>query len=98
MTELRDGKFSYDASGRLCFEIFEVEADQYVPLLREVVGEFELKGNGKEVHGLDEVFCDYFRGSQVVGIEWDNWSGFIVVAKNEDAESLVREIGRFLLA
>jgi hypothetical protein len=42
------------------------------------------------------VFQDYRRGSQVVGLEWDNWSGFIVVAKTPESEPLVRAIAEWL--
>jgi hypothetical protein len=47
--------------------------------------------------GMDVVFRDYLRDEQLVEIAWDNWMGFSVVAKSPDSESLVREIGDFLL-
>jgi len=30
--------------------------------------------------------------------EWDNWCGFTVVAKTSNSESLVRDVGNWLLA
>ena len=47
--------------------------------------------------GLDAVFMDYRRGEQVVEMAWDNWSGFMVVAKTAGSEALVREIATWLL-
>ena len=43
------------------------------------------------------VFQNYRRGEQIVGLEWDNWTGFTVVAQTSESESLVREIAAWLL-
>ena len=34
----------------------------------------------------------------MVGLEWDNWSGFIVVAKTPESEPLVHAIAEWLLS
>ena len=47
--------------------------------------------------GLDQVFVDFRRGERVVEMAWDNWSGFMLVAKTTDSERLVREIAEWLL-
>jgi hypothetical protein len=61
-----------------------------------LVDTFSLAPDGELVVGLDEIFRDFRRGDQVVGIEWDVWMEFMVVAKSPSAESLVREIGSWL--
>lgn len=61
-----------------------------------IVNKFGLSPAGELIVGLDEMFRDYTDGPNVIGLEWDNWSGFIVVAKNADAEALVRSIAKFL--
>ncbi|MFN9626467.1 MAG: hypothetical protein ACK6AT_09455 [Planctomycetota bacterium] len=61
-----------------------------------IVNKFGLSPAGELIVGLDEMFRDYTDGPNVIGLEWDNWSGFIVVAKNADAETLVRSIAEFL--
>jgi hypothetical protein len=90
--------FHRDASGRLAFEIFKVPADSYQAVCRDLMASVRLEPIGNLVSdSLSVVFQDYSRGSQVVGLEWDNWSGFIVVAKTPESESLVQEIADWLL-
>jgi hypothetical protein len=48
-------------------------------------------------NGWDIVFQDFRRGEQVVGLEWDNWTGFTVVAKTPASEPLVQDIAAWLL-
>lgn len=42
------------------------------------------------------MFRDYSDGERTVGLEWDIWSGFIVVAKDSESETLVRQIAEYL--
>lgn len=93
-----DNQFWRDASGRLIFEMFRVSADSYRTICGAVAAAFHLSPHGSLVtNGWDIVFQDYRHGEQVVGLEWDNWTGFVVVAKNSASESLVREIAAWLL-
>jgi len=63
-----------------------------------VAGTFELAPHTAPVtNGYDIVFQDYRRGEQILGLEWDNWTGFTVVAKSSASEPLVREIAAWLL-
>lgn len=93
-----DNSFHRDASGRLTFEMFSVPAGNYPAVCSDLVGALQLVPVGSLVSDfLSTVFQDYERGSQVVGLEWDNWSGFIVVAKTVESESLVQAIAEWLL-
>ena len=90
------GHFHYDASNRLTYEVFDLESDRYPVTCDRIAKKFDLSAAGELVVGLDEMFRDYADGPNLVGLEWDNWSGFIVVAKNPGAEALVRSIAEFL--
>jgi hypothetical protein len=89
-------RFWRDASGRLTFDLPGVEATDYPAVSRGLVKAFALGPHGSLVVGLDEMFMDFRRGEQVVGLEWDVWTGFTVVAKSEASESLVRDIAAWL--
>ncbi len=90
------GSYSRDASNRLTFEMFDVDSLDYAKLAARVVEKFNLTPSSELIIGLDEVIRDYTDGKRTVGLEWDNWSGFIVVAKTSTAEPLVNEIGAYL--
>jgi hypothetical protein len=78
-----DNQFWRDASGRLTFEMFRAPADSYRAIRDAIVATFHLSPHGAlATNGWEIVFRDYQRGEQVVGLEWDNWTGFTVVAAN----------------
>jgi len=85
-----------DNSERLTFNFEKVEAESYSKITSEIVANFGLEIATKKVSGLDEVFQDFKRGNEVVGLEWDNWSGYIVNAKTKSAKPLVREIAGYI--
>jgi hypothetical protein len=92
-----NGAFHRDASHRLCFEMLEVDSLDYPKLAAHIVARFGLSPTSELIMGSHEMFCDYTDGNCTVGLEWDNWSGFIVTAKTPEAESLVSSIGEFLI-
>ena len=94
--KMQAGKFHRDASNRLCYEIHDADSLQYPELAASVASEFNLTPVGDLITGVDEMFRDYTDGSLRIGLEWDNWSGFIVVAKTPESEPLVESIGAFL--
>lgn len=94
---LGDG-FWRDASGRLAFDVFRIEASEYPAACGEIADAFNLKPDESPAVGPDQMFCDFRRGEQVIALEWDNWMGFMVVAKTADSEPLVREIAAWLRA
>ncbi len=92
MTEHRD------ASDRLTFDFDGIEADSYKEVTEAVVERFGLSVASGRTAGLDTVFQDFKKENLVVGLEWDNWSGYIVNAKVKAAETLVKEIASYISA
>jgi hypothetical protein len=80
------------------FDFEKIEGGMYRSVTDEIAAKFCLEVVSKEVAGFDEVFQDFKRGNEVVGLEWDNWSGYTVVAKGISAEPLVREIAGYISA
>lgn len=93
---LEKGVFLRDFSGRLCYEIHDMDSDGYLPTRKEIVKQFGLFPLGITINTPDEAFRTYIKGFKRIGIEWDWASGFIVVAKNSRAEPLIQEIGHYL--
>lgn len=94
--KMQAGKFHRDASNRLCFEIHAVESQQYPELAATVASQFNLTPAGDVVVGPDQMFRDYTNASALIGLDWDIWSGVIVVAKTPGSEPFVESIGAFL--
>jgi len=90
------GTFWRDASDRLTFAIFDLDSACYPEFCQKLVEKFSLIPSSELIVGLDVMFRDYTDGVLTVGLEWDIWSGFIVTAKQKDAELLVRNIAIFL--
>jgi hypothetical protein len=95
---MSDKRFWRDASNRLIFEMSQVPARCYADVRNDLVEVFGLVPANEVVVGLDEVFQNFRRGDAIVGIEWDRWTAFIVVATDQTAEGLVGEIAAYLLA
>lgn len=86
-----------DASGRLTYEKDSVPAERYRDVCTQIKDRFGLEPLGTLFEW--EIYFQDYRSSDgrlIVGLEWDNWSGFIAVAQNADSEPLVREIASFL--
>jgi len=98
MVDERSPHFFNDASGRLTFDLFSVSAADYPALCRDVITEFRLTKDNDIVIGPDQMFWDFRCGDHVVGLEWDNWMGFMVVAQSPEAEPLVRAIAAWVLS
>ncbi len=87
-----------DNSDRLTIDFHSIGAGMYKKITSEVVAQFNLEVADAKTSGLDEAFQDFKRGKEVVGLDWDNWSGYIVNAKTKAAEPLVREIAGYISA
>lgn len=85
-----------DASNRLTFNFDSIPSGMYRKITKAVVSSFNLSPSNEITKGLDEIFQDYSNNGNVVGLEWDNWSGFIVNAKSADSEPLAKEIAIFI--
>ncbi|MCA9179071.1 MAG: hypothetical protein KDB14_31625 [Planctomycetales bacterium] len=90
------GSFCRDASGRLCVELHAVDSLQYPDYATRIADHFGLVPVGDLVVGFDEMFRDYTDEVATVGIEWDFWSGLIIVAKTDASEPLVHRIAEYL--
>jgi len=83
-----------NASGQLTFDFAEIGCSRYAKVTRYVVSEFDLEPNSEFTNGLDERFQDFKKDGFVVGLEWDCWSGYIVVSQTPVSELMAREIAR----
>jgi hypothetical protein len=93
-----DVQFLRDSSNRLNFQVSRCPASSYQALCVAVATTFQLSpSNPLITNGCDIAFQDYRGGERLVSMEWDNWCGFTVVAKTENSETLVREIGAWIL-
>jgi hypothetical protein len=90
------GNLVRDASARLAFEMFHVSAASYGSICQAIAAKFDLTAYGPLTVGSEVSMQDYQRDGQVVSLEWDIWSGFIVIAKECVSEPLVREIAAWL--
>lgn len=94
---MSQNQFHRNHSGQLTFEMSNVPARSYAEMCADISSRFRLNARGGLVSDLVEVvFEDYGWGELRIGLEWDIWSGFIVVAKNPDSEQLVRDIADYL--
>jgi hypothetical protein len=81
-----------DSCGLLIFDKSGVAAIDYPGLCRRIADVFNLIPSGDLIVGPDQMFRDFQRGDSVIGLEWDIWMQFMVVARSEAAEPLLREI------
>lgn len=90
------GRFWRGANQHLIYSINKVEARQYHALCQLLAGAFHVRPVTKLIVGLDEIFQDYTDGTYTIGLEWDIWSGFMVVANSPDSEALVQKLAEYL--
>ncbi len=90
--------FWRDGSGRLTFDLPGVAATDYPALCRSVADALGLAPAGDILVGLEQMFWDFQRGDQVIGLDWDIWMEFIAVAKSEASEPLLRDIAAWLIS
>jgi hypothetical protein len=88
--------FWRDNSGRLTFDLPGVAATDYPAVCRGIADALGLASDGEIAIGPDQIFWDFRRGDQVVGLDWDIWMEFVAVAKSETSEPLVRDIAAWL--
>ncbi|MCL1044915.1 MULTISPECIES: hypothetical protein [Shewanella] len=87
-----------DCSNRLTYDFDQIASNDYHKITQSVVKEFNLISHSELTQGLDETFQDFILNQSIVGLEWDIWSGYIVNAKNTDAEALVDKIANYISA
>lgn len=84
-----------DASNRLV-AAFDVDACAYEPLVARLVERFGLTRTGAVTQGHDEVLAAFASESARIGLEWDVWLGFQIVAQDAASEALVTAIAAFV--
>lgn len=83
-------------SGQLTIDFQRIESGEYSKITEAVVAEFDLEPASPKTAGLDEISQKFRKGNEVVSLEWDIWSGYIVGAEMKTAEPLVREIAIYI--
>lgn len=92
------GHFYRDASGRLTYGREDLPAERYEEICAAVAARFALSPSTERVAFLSTAFQSFASsdGKSTVGLEWDNWFGFTVVANTPESENLVSEIAEFV--
>lgn len=85
-----------NASNQLTFDFDKISSWSYKKITKSVAKHFNLQPVGNPAVGLNEKFQEFKTGNLIVGLEWDNWSGYTIDAKNKEAEPLLREIAIYI--
>lgn len=85
-----------DASNRLTFDFDSIPSGMYRKIVKDVIENFDLSPENKCTKGLDEIFQEFSTQGNIIGLEWDNWSGFIVNAKSPNSENLAKNIAVYI--
>lgn len=89
--------FWLDSSNRLTFHR-SCEAIDYAAMSQEIVDAFNLTVDEPLIVGPDQMFWRFRRGDHVIGLDWDIWMEFMVVAHTPSSEPLVRDIAEWVNA
>ena len=87
-----------DASRRLTLSIDSVDATSYNFITSKISDKFNLTHSSRLIIGLDETFQDFTNQKYTIGLEWDIWLGYIIVAQDKKSEVLVNEIYDWLIS
>ena len=85
-----------DASGRLTIGFVNVNASSYSGITNAVVAHFDLRQASTRVHETDTILQDFKKGNDVIGLEWENRSGYNIKAKNQSSEPLVHDVAKYV--
>jgi hypothetical protein len=91
-----DELFWRDSSGRLTFSLSGVEALEYPPLCRTIIDNFRLTADGSIIIGLEQMYWEFRQSHLLISLDWDIWMDFMVVARSDESEPLVRDIAAWL--
>ena len=86
-----------DAIQRLTIEIYNIKNKDYIFLSSKISKKFNLTASYELIYGFDEISQDYKNQEYTIGLEWDIWSGYIIVAKDKKSEKLINEIYDWLM-
>lgn len=85
-----------DSSGRLTHDRAGVTAEKYPEVCRQIADAFGLAPASDIIIGPEQMFWDFQRRGQVVGLDWEIWMEFMAVAKSAASEPLVADIAAWL--
>ena len=88
-----------NSNQRLTIELFDISSKNYSFLSLLIAKKFNLVPLGNLINNFDEIFQTYTDTNKKyrINLEWDNWSGYIIVAKDTENEKLINEIYDWLL-
>ncbi len=90
------GKFYEAANSHKTYEIFNASSDILNEIGQILVSRFGCTELDLPVIGLDVVISKCQQGNIELGLGWDNWSGFYILANSIEGDKLVEEIGAYL--
>ncbi len=83
-------------SNHLAIEFFDVSENSYADITQSIVQKFGLISAKKPSNCDDAIFHEFKQNDRDVSLEWDDWSGYVVTAKNHAAKPLAHEIAEFI--
>jgi len=88
-----------NSSQKLTIELFDISRKNYPFLSSLIANNFNLIPSNNLIDSFDEIFQTYTNTNKkyTINLEWDNWSGYIIVAKDIESEKLINEIYDWLL-
>ncbi|TFG20450.1 MAG: hypothetical protein EU533_06100 [Promethearchaeota archaeon] len=66
------------------------------PLATKLQNKFGLEAEKLPIFGLDQIFLDLNKGALTITIGWDIWSDLFIMALDENANELVKEIAGYI--
>jgi len=85
-----------DFTNRLSQDFVSINSNEYTILTQKIIIFFGLTSHTNLVNGFDEIFQEFIVDNKIISLEWDNWSGYSVVAINSLAEDLLVDIIAFI--
>ena len=88
-----------NSNHRLTIELFSISRKNYSFLSSLLEKNFNLVASDNLIDSFDEIFQTYTSTNKKynINLEWDNWSGYIIVANDIESEKLINEIYNWLL-
>jgi len=86
-----------DASKRLTVAIYGVKENNYSFLSLQIAKKFNLSPSEELIHSFSGIFQKYSDNKHLLSLDWDVWSGYMIVAEDKKSENLINEIYDWLM-
>jgi hypothetical protein len=88
-----------NSNQRLTIELFDISRKNYSFLSSLLAKKFNLIPSDNLIDSFDEIFQTFTDTNKKynINLEWDNWSGYIIVANDTESEKLINKIYAWLL-